>query len=108
VKGYREARKWLTQTYPKLFKFGVYRPLAIGIRSQIMEAAPLGMRRHIHLALYRYTHDDLYLLEMRRSNAMRFGLDGVPVEPVDVEHRAYARMVQTERNKKRPPPKRRP
>jgi sRNA-binding protein len=97
----RLAQKWLRKQYPELFAFGVYRPLAIGVREQILPRAPLGLKRAIRFALLRHTRHDEYLLAMRKPGAMRHGLDGKPVGPVNREHKEHARLIQTERNQRK-------
>jgi hypothetical protein len=82
---------WLKATFPLLFGYPP-RPLAIGIGKLITPAArAAGLKREdVGAALHYLTRGQGYLAALAADGAMRFGLDGEPVGPVEPEHRTEA------------------
>ena len=85
------ALAWLKAAYPALFGYPP-RPLAIGIGKLITAAArEAGVKREdVGAALHYFTRGQSYLAALAADGAMRFGLDGEPVGPVEPEHRTEA------------------
>jgi ProQ/FINO family len=85
------ALAWLKVAYPPLFGYPP-RPLAIGIGKLIWAAAKdAGVKRNdLGAALHYHVHRQAYLAALAADGAMRFGLDGEPVGPVEPEHRTEA------------------
>jgi hypothetical protein len=86
---------WLTKTWPGLFDVSPVKPLAIGAGAAIVAAAKsAGMsareRDGIRAALHHWTRARRYREELAKPGAMRHGLDGLPVEAVNNEHRELA------------------
>jgi ProQ/FINO family len=86
-----DALMWLKTTYPALFDYPP-RPLAVGIGKLITAAArEAGVKREdVGAALHYFTRGQSYLAALAADGAMRFGLDGEPVGPVEPEHRTEA------------------
>jgi hypothetical protein len=85
------ALAWLKVAYPALFGYPP-RPLAIGIGKLITAAArEAGVKREdVGAALHYFTRGQSYLAALAADGAVRFGLDGEPVGPVEPEHRTEA------------------
>jgi hypothetical protein len=85
------ALAWLKAAYPALFGYPP-RPLAVGIGKLITAAArEAGVKREdVGAALHNFTRGQSYLKALAADGAMRFGLDGEPVGPVEPEHRTEA------------------
>lgn len=77
----------------RLFSPGAVRPLAIGIRGQIVRALQLGAAdvRRLARFLRTWTSQPAYRAALAAPGAMRHGLGGQPVEAVSARHRAHAR-----------------
>ena len=85
------ALAWLKAAYPVLFGYPP-RPLAVGIGKLITPAArAAGVKPYdVGAALHYFTRGQSYLKALAADGAMRFGLDGEPVGPVEPEHRTEA------------------
>ena len=90
------ALAWLKAAYPVLFRYPP-RPLAVGIGKLIAPAArEAGLKRYdVGAALHYFTRGQSYLQALAADGAMRFGLDGEPVGPVESEHRTEALKLLT-------------
>jgi sRNA-binding protein len=82
---------WLKAAFPVLFGYPP-RPLAVGIGKLITPAArAAGVKPYdVGAALHYFTRGQSYLKALAADGAMRFGLDGEPVGPVEPEHRTEA------------------
>jgi hypothetical protein len=67
------------------------KPLAIGIVDQLVAGRAEEDQRALHRWLQRWTNMLRYKRALSAEGAMRFGLDGAPVEPVSHRHRSVAR-----------------
>ena len=86
----------LVERYPATFTHDGEppKPLAIGISDQLIAA--LGIAPAIvHTAMRLYTRRKAYQRALAQDGAMRVGLDGLPTEPVALEHQATARAPRT-------------
>jgi hypothetical protein len=85
------ALAWLKAAYPALFGYPP-RPLAVGIGKLITPAArEAGVKREdVGVALHYFTPGQSYLAALATDGAMRCGMDGEPVGPVEPEHRTEA------------------
>jgi hypothetical protein len=86
----------LVERYPATFTHDGEppKPLAIGISDQLIAA--LGIDPAIvHTAMRLYTRRKAYQRALAQAGAMRVGLDGLPTEPVALEHQATARAPRT-------------
>ena len=92
------AIDWLAVTFSAVFGPEV-RPLAIGADGQIWILAKTTRigRKALEAALKRRTNSPAYLEALGAGGAMRFDLEGQPVERVAAEHREIAIAVKTER-----------
>lgn len=85
-------------------------PLAIGITHQIAGALGMdtGEQRRLGRILGRWCGTMRYLHSFWDEGAVRCGLNGLPVEPVDPEHqrfareRLYRRRLEYRRQERRP------
>jgi ProQ/FINO family len=86
------ALAWLKATFPVLFDAYPPRPLMVGVGKLIAPIArEAGVKRHdVGAALHYFTRGQSYLAALAADGAMRFGLDGEPVGPVEPEHRTEA------------------
>jgi hypothetical protein len=95
------ASDWLGREYPLAFGPTV-KPLAIGIGRALWPAAEAAGITHRALgdALKRRTNSPAYLEALAADGAMRIGLDGDAVGPVDIEHQVFAldRLADIERS----------
>ena len=85
------ALAWLKTAYPALFGYPP-RPLAVGIGKLITPAArEAGVKREdVGAALHYFTRGQSYLEALAADGAMRFGLTGEPVGPVEPDHQREA------------------
>jgi ProQ/FINO family len=85
------ALTWLASTYPAVFGADV-KPLVIGAGRLIWPRAKAeGVGRSaLNDALQRRTTAPAYLDALSADGALRFGLDGLAIEPVSPEHRECA------------------
>ena len=82
------AMAWLKTTFPLLFGYPP-KPLAVGIGKLIWPVAKdAGLKRcDVGAALHYFTRGQSYLEALAADGAMRFGLAGELVGPVEPEHR---------------------
>ena len=84
----------LPALFPLAFSDGQPKPLAIGIRQQILTILPEGVSKtHICKLLRRYTRQPGYLQAVAAPGSARFNLDGSLAGPVSGNHAAHALTV---------------
>ncbi len=93
----RQLLKALQQQYPIMRDA---KPMAIGIDAEILAAMPDLERRTLRTALRMHTGSTRYLKSMARES-QRYNLAGEAVADIADEHRARAKAMLKERDKKR-------
>ena len=93
----RQLLKQLQERFPVLKDA---RPMAIGIDAEILTALPEIEKKTLRTALRMHTGTTRYLKSMARGEK-RFNLAGEPVADIAEEHRARAKAMLKERNKRR-------
>lgn len=84
----------LQAAYPGLFDPQRPKPLSMGVHRELAAARPDNVSmKTMRLFLHRHTHSIAYLKAVAMSGAQRYGLDGVPVEPVTQEHQMNAKRA---------------
>jgi sRNA-binding protein len=69
--------------------FGQVRPLKVGIHFDIIDRTDMDSLIVVHFMSF-YSQSAAYLRAQTQPGAMRYDLDGNPVEPVSEANRAYA------------------
>ncbi|AZS27514.1 MULTISPECIES: ProQ/FINO family protein [Vibrionaceae] len=100
IKSIKRAKRWLMDTWPKVFDYDDFKPLAIGINKIVAEqyrqdrdnGKDLGFGwKHLATSLDRWVKKKAYI-EALKTGTHRYNLDGTQSEEILEEHRVSDRQ----------------